>query len=179
MRHRHQVIPPKVSSFAPSPFTPFFSCPSPDWINHSDPASPSAVILSTTLIRARPSSIATLELDAQRELASSVPGVLGRLRSAKDTEGCRDVDIRGGRCEVRAVKQIGKCGLEAHFHSFRNVKDPGKTETGRGRARSLEDADSSVTEAASADRSWGKRRQIEVMDARLTLIEIGRDLVGT
>lgn len=109
--------------------------------------------------------MATLEFDAQGELASSVSRVLGRLRSAEDTEGCRDIDICGGRSEVRVVEHVGKCGLEAYSHCFGNVKDFGKAEAGRGRAWALEDADSSVAEAAGADWSWRKRSQIKVMAA--------------
>ena len=121
----------------------------------------------------------TLELDAQGELPGAVAGVLRRLRRAQDAEGCRHIDLRDRRSEVGVVEHICKCGFEAHSYSFRNLEDFGETEAGRNRAWSLEDADSGVAETAGTGRRGRKGGEVEVLCARLSLIEIRRDLVGT
>ena len=70
------------------------------------------------------------------------------------------------------VEHVGKRGLKAHAYSLRDFEDLGEAEAGRGRVRSLENADSGVAEAASACGSWGKRRQVEELRARLASVNV-------
>lgn len=77
------------------------------------------------------------------------------------------------------VKHVGKRRLEAHSYRLCDPEDFGEAEAGRDCPGALQDANSGVAEASSTGRSGRECGEIEVLRARLTPVEIRRELVGT
>ena len=116
-----------------------------------------------------------LEVHAQGDLTRPIARTLGVLRGCEHTECARIADVRARRRKVRVVQHIGKRGFEAYLHSLRNLKVLRQSQRSRGRTRSLQNADTRIAKPPRASRSRRKRRWIEVLRARLTLIEASRN----